>query len=243
PQPALLLPGPAPDIGPSAVVTEGLEPQAMAPSSALAANDAPESVIPGPVKASRPKQSRASPGRVTKRAAKPPKRLSANKLQKEMDKEGMAHLAWRQQRINAEKAAAQPIYGAPGQLYGQNQFGQIHDQNVFQATPGFSPPAPGPYPQPPGFNPPAQGSYYQAAGPFPQQPPSHPLLASHLAPAPAVPPTTYIDPALAYSHGNGYGHPPPCPYMDVGPANLPQPFVMQQPQNMYQQHQMGYSYM
>ncbi|KAF5228122.1 hypothetical protein FANTH_14589, partial [Fusarium anthophilum] len=235
--PALLLPGPAPDIGPSAVVTEGIEPQAMVPSPALAANDAPESVIPGPVKASRPKQSRASPGRVTKRAAKPPKRLSANKLQKEMDKEGMAHLAWRQQRINAEKAAAQPIHGAPGQLYGQNQFGQIHGQNVFQVTPGFSPLAPGPYPQPLGFNPPAQGSYYQAAGPFPQQTPSLPPPAPYIAPAPA--------PALAYGHGYGYGHPPPppLPTMDMWPANPPQPFVMQQPQNMYQQHQIGYSYM
>ncbi|KAF4478523.1 hypothetical protein FAGAP_12368 [Fusarium agapanthi] len=208
----------------------------MAPSSALAANEAPESVIPELIEASRPKQSRAVPRRVTKRAAKPPKPLSANKLQKEMDKEGMLHLAWRRQQIMAKEAAemvaAQPVYGAPGQLYGQNQSGQIYGQNAFQAAPGFSPPAPGFYPQTLGFNPPAQSSYYQAAGPFPQQPPYLPPLAPHLAPAPA--------PAPSYSHG--HGRPSPRPSMELWPVNPPLSFVMQQPQNMYQQHPNGYNF-
>ncbi|KAG4277312.1 hypothetical protein FPRO04_07609 [Fusarium proliferatum] len=171
------------------------QPQESQFDPAAAANEALKSVSLELEEASKPKQSRATikrvttPKRVSKRAAKPPKRLTPNKLMQQMDQEGMAMLrqriAAKEAREASEMAALAllppPVYGPPGQPYGQNPS---------QAAPGL-------YPL-------ALGQYSQAAGPLYQQPssvpPAAPPPASHLAPAPApaFPPAFPPAPAPAW---------------------------------------------
>ncbi|KAG4283096.1 hypothetical protein FPRO06_09769 [Fusarium proliferatum] len=200
------------------------QPQESQFDPAAAANEALKSVSLELEEASKPKQSRATikrvtaPKRVSKRAAKPPKRLTPNKLMQQMDQEGMAMLrqriAAKEAREASEMAALAllppPVYGPPGQPYGQNPS---------QAAPGLYPPA--------------LGQYSQAAGPLYQQPssvpPAAPPPASHLAPAPAwvptpSPPLSSAPQAPNYSIGLGI-------YNGLGQYHsaAPQPWLMQQP--------------
>ncbi|KAF5569256.1 hypothetical protein FPANT_13948, partial [Fusarium pseudoanthophilum] len=183
----LALPIPAPPAPP--VVLGGAEPQTTAPPAPfgpdMVANNVPdESIAPELIGAPRPKQCRAAakrvpkqqaPKRGPKRGPKPPKPLSANQLQKKLDREGMKRLRQRQADLAAAMMATQP-----GQLYGQN---------LSQATSVFCPPTPGYCP------PTGPGVYYpQATGPVYQQPPVSPARFAAYAPAPALPPAPHLAP-------------------------------------------------
>ncbi|KAF5701952.1 hypothetical protein FGLOB1_9880 [Fusarium globosum] len=203
------------------------QPQESQFDPAAAANEALKSVSLEIEEASIPKQSRAAakreprqsraavkrvtaPKRVSKRAAKPPKLLTPNKLMQQMDQEGMAMLrqriAAKEAREASEMAALAllppPVYGPPGQPYGQNPP---------QAAPGLYPPAPGQYSQ-------AAGLLYQQP---PSVPPAAPPPASHLAPspAPAFPPAFPPAPAPAWV-------PTPSPHLPSAPQI---PFLPQAP--------------
>ncbi|KAG4262041.1 hypothetical protein FPRO03_10914 [Fusarium proliferatum] len=214
------------------------QPQESQFDPAAAANEALKSVSLELEEASKPKQSRATikrvtaPKRVSKRAAKPPKRLTPNKLMQQMDQEGMAMLrqrmAAKEARETSEMAALAllppPVYGPPGQPYGQNPS---------QAAPGLYPPA--------------LGQYSQATGPLYQQPssvpPAAPPPASHLAPAPApaFPPAFPPAPAPAWVPTPSPPLPsaPQAPNYSIGlgiynglgqyHSAAPQPWLMQQP--------------
>ncbi|KAF5644561.1 hypothetical protein F52700_2563 [Fusarium sp. NRRL 52700] len=190
--------GPASDIGPPPDDTVGTEPRNMAPSSPPAANEVPESAIPELIKSSRPKQSRATTKKGTKRVAKPKKPLSANKQAKEFDKEGMLRLVRREEMIAreaAKMAAAQPqpdhVYGPISSLAGS----------------GLHYPAPA-----------AAGLVQQPQYPsLPPLPPA-PHLASHLAPLPAPGPghpslRPLMDPGILNT-------PPSQPFGVMPPQNV-----------------------
>ncbi|KAG5822676.1 hypothetical protein H9Q74_007240 [Fusarium xylarioides] len=231
-QSALVLPGPPPPPPPPAppVVTGGIEPQTTAPpvpfAGDTAVNDALEGVTPELIEAPRPKQSRAATKRGpkqkgsnrVKKPAKPPKPLSANQQQKQWDREGMALIRQRQaDMMAAEMVAAQPVYGAQGQVYGQGQFGQFYGQTPLQVAPGH---------------------YSQAAGPFDQQPPVPLPLGYAPAPhlAPPVPPLLGCAPAPAPAPAAAPHLAPPPPQ-----AATWQPLWMPQQEGMYQQPQNWYN--
>lgn len=191
------------------------QPQESQFDPAAAANEALKSVSLELEEASKPKQPRAAakrqpkqaaaPKRVSKRAAKPPKLLTPNQLMQQMDQERFRRL-WPEWSAKwaadeAAKGPPMPVYGVPGQPYGQKPL---------QAAPG---------------------PYHQTAGPLYQQPlsvppPAHPL-ASHLAPAlnwnptpspPSPPQAPYYSIGLGIYNGLGQYH-----------SAAPQPWLMQQP--------------
>ncbi|SCO52860.1 uncharacterized protein FFMR_11216 [Fusarium fujikuroi] len=203
------------------------QPQESQFDPAAAANEALNSVSLELEEASKPKQSRAAakretaPKRVSKRAAKPPKLLTPNKLMQQMDKESFGLLlpVWSAKWAADKAAKAQaPVYGVPGQPYGQNPS---------QAAPGLYPPAPGQYSQ-------ATGPLYQQT---PSLPPPAPAFPPAFAPAPApawvptpsphlpsAPQIPFLPQAPNYSIGLGI-------YNGLGQYHsaAPQPWLMQQP--------------
>ena len=205
--------GPASDIGPSPVVSEGTKPQTLDPQFAfdadVAANDALKCVTPELNEASRPKKSRAAakgkPKRSPKRVAKPPKRLSAHKEAQQRDKvalqEALQKARERDVREAAEKAAAEMVAEMAAALRTEQSTsafmpqapfhgadGQLYGQNLFQI------PAPSLYTQ--------AVPFYQPSPQVPTQSTDHELFGQSLPAAQysfAAPSQSFVVPPQSFA--------------------------------------------